>query len=121
MAQPTDITTGLQTVSAAGAVTGTYDASALVAPFEVKIQVASSAPASVTIAFESSAAGTFADKIANYVVNLPPINAAAEQWISSPWYMLTGASYGSANNKFRLEVLAIASAANVAVHGVVMK
>jgi hypothetical protein len=109
MAVCKDITSGLQTLSAVGAVAGVFDTSGLSAPFEVKIQIPSFTGTSCTIALESSVLGSFTDAIAVFAADFGNVCAAAEQWLSVPWYNLAGAAYGSANNKFRLRVSAMSA------------
>ena len=123
MAAPNEISTGLQTLAAKGVVTGVFDASTLAAPFEAKVQIALFSATACTIALEFSALGTFSTDIVQVgVINLAgPVLAQAEEWFSFPWYNLSGAAYGSANNKCRLNVISWTGVGSLQVHGVVFK
>jgi hypothetical protein len=117
----TDITTGLQTVTAAGAVTGVLDTAALSGDYTIRIRVTSlEAGKTAIIAVQDTAnASAFSDAITVAVfhvqglvdpdseIELPPLRKFA----------IPGTRFGAANTKLRLNVLSLTSSSNLRVQG----
>jgi hypothetical protein len=107
------ITNGLQTVNAAGAVTGTLDVSSLAGDYTLKIRVAELGDGKVArIAVEDTADGTnpFNDALPVALVHVKgPVAAGADKVFSFKSYQLVAARFGGTNNKFRCNVLSCSS------------
>lgn len=115
----TDITTGVQSISATGAVTGTLDTSALTGDFTVNIQVSGlTAGKTAIISLEDTAnASAFSDAIAQWVEQFSGgIGTGNDVVLSRRKYQIPGCRFGVTNSKLRLNVLSITSTPGLKVH-----
>lgn len=111
MARRFDITTGIQTVTAAGAVTGTLDTSAITGNFTLHLRVwslsAISGVASAMIALQDTAnASAFSDAVTVVQVPLRGTVGTEQAWCFRH-YETPNARFGSTNTKFRVNVLSL--------------
>jgi len=120
MPQISDITTGKQSVAAAGAVTGSLDTSAITGDFTVRLRVSALASGKrMIIALQDTANATpFSDAInqdvRQFVGEIVP-SAPVEVSIQS--YQLPLLRYGAANTKLRFNVLSVDGSPAGEVHG----
>lgn len=119
-----DITTGLQSVSAAGAVTGSLDTSGNTGDYTIWLRVAGlDAGKRAIIAIEDTAnASAFSD--ARQVAVQQVIGAVTpDTEVKFSWraYQLPMLRYGSANTKLRANVLAVDGSPNLKVHAYLEK
>ena len=109
MATIHQITSGLQTVNAPGAVTGTLDVSGFTGDYTLKIRVAELGAGKIArIAIEDTADGAnpFSDRLPVVLVHVKgPVTAGADKVFSFQSYELAAARFGGTNNKFRCNVL----------------
>jgi hypothetical protein len=110
MATQTDITTGFQTVSATGAVTGTLDTSALSGDSSIKLCVNGlAAGQTAQVAIEDTASATpfnDAHQVAVFHVQ-GQVQSQAEAWFAKRQYEIPATRFGAANTKLRANVLAL--------------
>lgn len=124
MSQPVDITTGVQTVSTAGAVTGTLDTSAFTGDYTIHLRIVGlSAGKRALIAIEDTAnASAFSDarqiKVEHVVGT---ITQDVEQRFSYRANQLQMTRYGAANTKLRVNVLAVDASPGLKVHAYLTK
>jgi len=113
------ITNGLQTVNAAGAVAGTLDVSGFTGDYTLKIRVAELGDGKVArIAIEDTADGAnpFNDRLPVALVHVVgPVVAVADKVFSFKSSELAAARFGGANNKFRCNVLSCSSSPGLKV------
>ncbi len=120
MATISNITTGEQSVSATGAVTGSLDTSALSGAYTIKVRVRGLATGKkILIAVEDTANATpFSDKVqvaVAHFVGVIPTDGNYREWTS---YDIPSTRFGATNTALRLNVLAIdGSAGTVNVQG----
>jgi hypothetical protein len=111
---------GSGTLTAAGAVGSPLDTSGLTGDFTLHITITSlTAGKKAVIAVEDTASATpFDDAIEVAVFDIiGPIAAGAPWSVSKRAYELQGIRVGATNNKLRLKVLAIDSAASITLAG----
>jgi hypothetical protein len=115
-----DITTGAQTVSAAGPVTGSLDTSALTTTPVIKLEIGSLTPAGATarIAIEDTASATaFSDAQAAAVFDVGGnIETTAELSLSATPDLIPSLRRGATNNKLRANVLFLSAGASLTLH-----
>jgi D-aminopeptidase len=105
---PNDITTGAQTVTAAGAVTGTLSTAALTSLPTIKLDIAGlTAGATARIAIEDTASSTaFSDAQAAAIFDVEgQIVAGDDVELSVTADLIPSLRYGAANNALRANVL----------------
>jgi hypothetical protein len=114
-----DITTGIQSPTTTGAVTGSLDTSALTGDFEICLDVlAIAAGKHARVAIEDTASATaFSDATTVqvwdfYGATAPP--AQVSQSVRS--YLVTATRFGVANAKLRANVQLLDSGANLQLH-----
>jgi hypothetical protein len=120
MAVLKDITTGAQSVTATGAITGSLDTSALSGDYTVKIEVSGlSAGKSAQIALEDTANVTpFSDVLQPYVFSFVGGMDRDGVALSVRSYQIPQARFGATNTKLRFNTQAISSTpGSVKVHG----
>lgn len=120
MAEIKDITTGKQTVSSAGAVTGTLDTSAMSGDFTIKVRVPKlAAGKKVIIALEDTAHATpFSDAIQQAIWQAAgPIVPEAEKVFSIKSHDLPKVRFGATNTKLRFNVTAADASPAMEIHG----
>jgi hypothetical protein len=117
MATITDITTGVQTVTAAGAVTGTLDISGLSGDFTVKIRVTElSAEKTAVIALEDSV-NAFTAAVQQAVVQVRgAVKPEAEKVFSFKKADLPAFRLGTASGVCRINVLSVTATPGLKVH-----
>lgn len=117
MATITDITTGVQTVTAAGAVTGTLDISGLSGDFTVKIRVtALSAGKTAVIALEDSV-DEFTNAVQQAVVQVSgEVKPEAEKVFSFKKADLPALRLGTTSAECRINVLSVTATPGLKVH-----
>lgn len=109
----TAITTGVQTVTATGAVTGTLDTSGFSGDYTIKVRVASLSSASGTpaaiIAIQDTAnASAFSDAVDVGVFHVKStVRAASDQVFTFRQYQVPNTRYGVTNAKLRINVLSL--------------
>ena len=104
-----DITAGIQTVTASGPVTGTLDTSSLTGDFTVCVDVVSLTPASkavICIEDTASPGAPFSDARQLFTVS-PSGSISAVVVTSRRYYELGALRFGTSNSKLRLNVLAL--------------
>jgi hypothetical protein len=106
MATITNITTGAQTVSATGAVTGSLATATLTGDYTVKIRVSGlAAGKSLQVALEDTAnASAFSEATQPYVFSFVGGDDRDGITLSVRAYQIPMARFGVANSKFRLNV-----------------
>lgn len=105
---PNDITTGAQTVTAAGAVTGTLSTAALTSLPTIKLDIGGlTAGATARIAIEDTASSTaFSDAQAAAIFDVEgQIVAGDDVELSVTADLIPSLRYGAANNALRANVL----------------
>lgn len=105
-----DITTGVQSPTAAGAVTGSLDTSALVGNYTIFIQIlALGSGKKLRVAIEDTAnASAFSEAQQVFVEDVVgPITAATPLSFAYEKYMIQNTRFGAANNKLRVNILAV--------------
>lgn len=105
---PMDITTGTQTVTASGPVTGTLDTSALAAAPGIRLNITAFSGTSARIAIEDTASATeFSDAQPAAVFDIAgPITTELEMHRSG--FEMPSLRYGATHNQLRANVLSIA-------------
>lgn len=119
MAKNTDITTGVQAVSATGAVTGSLDTSALVGDYTVFIEVLGlTAGKTAIVAIEDTANVTpFSDAIQVWVEHfVGGLASANDVGVSRRKYQMPGTRFGVANSKLRANALSITATPGLSIH-----
>lgn len=119
MAEIKDITTGKQTVSGAGAVTGSLDTSGMSGDFTIKVRVPKlGAGKKAIFAIEDTANATpFSDAIQQVVWQaIGPIVPEAEKVWSIKSHELPNIRFGASNTKLRLNVTTVDSSPAMEVH-----
>ena len=120
MATISNITTGEQTVSATGAITGTLDTSGLSGDYTVKLRVSGlSAGKKIMIALEDTAnASAFSDALQCAVFHVVGGATADGNYNERKNYDIPMTRFGAANTKLRFNTLAIdSSPGTVLVYG----
>lgn len=119
MAAPVDITTGVQSVSATGAVTGTLDTSGLTGDYSVFIGISGlTAGKTVIVSLEDTAnASAFSDAIAQWVEQFSgAYTSVTDTERSRKSYQIPGCRFGVANAKLRINVLSITATPGLKIH-----
>lgn len=122
MAKCTDITTGEQTVTATGAITGSLDTSALTGGYTVKLRVRGLASGKkIMIALEDTAnSSAFSDAIPVAVFHFSGTGLSPAQPDDNrdrASYDIPSTLFGAANNKLRFNTLRVDSAVSCSVYG----
>jgi hypothetical protein len=125
MATIRDITTGVQTVSATGAVTGTLDVSALTGDYTVKVRVTGlAAGKSLQVALEDTAHATVVSTSVEFDDATQPFVFSFTGGFDRDGIVLSVRSYeipmtrvGATNNKLRLNVQSGTSSIAAGVYG----
>jgi hypothetical protein len=106
MAVPTAITTGVQTVSSAGAVTGTLDVSGLSGDFTLKVEVTELSAAKTAVIALEDTVNNFSAAVAQAVCQVKgPIVASAPKVFSWRSYDLPAFRIGVTSAVVRANVL----------------
>jgi hypothetical protein len=117
MATITDITTGLQTVSAAGAVTGTLDISGMSGDFTVKVRVAALGAGKTAVIALEDTVNAFTAAVQQAVVQVRgEIKPEAEKVFSFHKRDLPNFRLGTASAACRLNVLSCTATPGLKVH-----
>jgi hypothetical protein len=113
-----DITTGVQAVSAVGAVTGTIDVSALTGDFTVRGTITGLGTGQkAMIAIEDTAGSTpFSDALAVAVFHVEGALDPAGTSFSKRLYEIPLTLHGATNNKLRVNVYRITGGATFSIH-----
>jgi len=113
-----DITTGAQTVTAAGPVTGTLSTATLTAAPTLKLAVTGlTAGATARIAIEDTANSTaFSDAQAAAVWDIEGQVSTNDMDLSVTADMIPSLRFGTANNKLRANVLFLSVGASLTLH-----
>jgi hypothetical protein len=114
----TDITTGVQTVTATGAVTGSLNTASLSGDYTIKVRV-DAMPASETaiVAIEDTAnASAFTDAIQVANFHIKGTGNAEGSVFSWPKYMIPGTRFGASNTKLRVNVTSKTSSGNMKLY-----
>jgi hypothetical protein len=105
------ITTGVQSPTSAGAITGSLDTSALTGKWSLKIRIAAlAAGKTAIIAIEDTAHATpFSEAIAQAVIQVKGTitEGKSEKNFVIHDYELPGVRFGATNNKLRANLLAV--------------
>ncbi len=114
------ITTGAQSPTTAGAITGVLDTSGLTGDFTIKLRVtALGAGKKATIALEDTANATaFSDALQQWVQQVKgPYSANTEKVFSIRAYELPNMRFGAANTKLRFNLTAVDASPGLTVQG----
>jgi hypothetical protein len=112
----TDITSGIQTRTTAGAFTGSLDTSALTGKYGVKVRLGLTAGVAV-VALEDTANASFSDAIQLATFEIKGPTPAEGVTLSKQDYELSSARFGASNTKFRFNVLSIAGGGTLTGYG----
>jgi len=113
------ITTGMQTVSAAGPVTGTLSTATLTNLSTLYLDVTGLSAGTCRISIEDSATGTFGDALPVKVWHFEAGEPADGITVSATHEEIPNLRAGAAGNALRVNVLALASGATLSVTGTV--
>lgn len=114
----TNITTGVQSVTGTGAVTGSLDTSALTGDYTVKVRVDALPGETAIVAVEDTAHATpFSEAIPVAVFHVKGTVAAEGNVYSFPKYLIPGTRFGATNNKLRVNVLSKTASGTMKVYG----
>ncbi|MDE2103013.1 MAG: hypothetical protein KGL39_37560 [Patescibacteria group bacterium] len=119
-ATQSDITTGVQTLTSAGAATGTLDTSALTGDYTIKVQVTALTAGPARVCVEDTANATaFSDKtpVFCFDVNAGTIpGSGITQSVRA--YQVPATRFGATNTKLRVYVYTLSgSSPSISVHG----
>ncbi len=120
MAEIVDITTGDQTVTATGAVTGVLDTATFTGDYTVKVRIFGLEDGkSAVIALQDTASGTpFNDAIDVAVFHVKgKVTAEADIVLNKKSYEIPGTRYGVTNSKLRFNVRSLTSDSNLKIRG----
>ncbi len=115
----TDITTGVQTVTGTGAVTGSLATASLTGDYTVKLRI-DALPAGETaiVAVEDTAnASAFSEPIQVAVAHFKGLGNAEGNVFSWPKNQIPGTRFGASNTKLRFNVLSKTSSGNMKLYG----
>ena len=117
MATLTDITTGVQTITSAGAVTGSLDISGLSGDFTVKVRVTALTAAKTAVIALEDTVDAYTGKIQNAVVQVKgPIVPEAEKVFSFPGRELPALRLGTTSAACRINVLSVTGTPGLKLH-----
>lgn len=120
MANITAITTGVQSPTTTGAVTGTLDTSALSGDYTVKLNIQSlAAGKKIVVALEDTASGTpFNDAVQVKTWHfIGALSGATDVVVSVKNYEIPSTRFGATNTKLRFNILSFDSGAAPKVVG----
>jgi hypothetical protein len=113
----TDITTGTQTVTTTGAITGSLDTSALIAAYTVKAKLKLDKGVAIVALEDTANASAFSDAVQVAIFNIHGPTPAEGDVRSVREYQIPGTRFGAANTKLRFNVLAIAGGGTLTTWG----
>lgn len=113
----TDITTGVQSVTAAGALAGSLDTSALTGKYAVKLNFSLTAGVAVVALQDTANASAFSDSVDVAVFHIKGPSSTEGIVYSKQDYEIPATRFGAANTKLRFNVLSIAGGGTLAAHG----
>ena len=111
------ITTGMQTVTAAGPVAGTLSTAALTSLSTIYLDVTGLTSGTCRISIEDSATGTFGDALPVKVWHFEAGDPTDGVTVSAKLEEIVNIRSGAAGNALRVNVLALASGATLSVTG----
>jgi hypothetical protein len=113
----TDITTGVQTATATGPLTGSLDTSALSGKFGVKLNFSLTAGVAVVALEDTANVTPFSDAIQVAIFEIKGLTPAEGITLSKQDYELPGTRFGGTNTKLRFNVLSIAGGGRLTARG----
>jgi hypothetical protein len=113
----TDITTGVQTVTTTGALTGSLDTSALTGKYAAKLNFSLTDGVAVVALEDTANATPFSDAIQVAVFQIKYATPAEGITLSKQDYEIPGTRFGATNTKLRFNVLEIAGGGTLTAHG----
>lgn len=112
-----NITTGEQSVSATGAVTGTLDTSALSGKYAVKVRLGLTAGVALVALEDTASATPFNDAIQVAVFHIKGASPNEGTLHNRQDYEIPATRFGAANTKLRLNVLSISGGGTLKAFG----
>ena len=113
----TDITTGEQSVTTAGAITGSLDTSALIAAYLVRVKLELDMGVAIVALEDTANATPFSDAVQVAIFNVKAPTPAEGNIQSVREYQIPATRFGAANTKLRFNVLAIYGGGTLTAHG----
>ena len=112
-----DITTGEQTKTTTGAITGSLDTSALTGKYGVKLRMSLTAGVAVVALEDTANATPFSDAIQVAVFHIKGASSTEGQVKNRQDYEIPGTRFGAANTKLRFNLLSISGGGTLKAYG----
>ena len=121
MATYTDITTGVQSDTATGAITGTLDTSSLSGDYTVEAVFTLTAGTAIVAVEDTANATAFSDAVQVAVFHIKGATPSEGVTFSKKSYEIPGTRFGATNTKLRFNVLAITGSGTLTTHGMLIQ
>ena len=112
-----DITTGAQTATTTGALTGSLDTSALSGHYSVKLNLSLTFGVAIVALEDTANSSAFSDAVQVAAFQIKGATQAEGVEFSKQDYEIPATRFGAANTKLRFNVLSIAGGGTLTAHG----